>query len=61
MGSPPPGRRPLRLRSQVVGINWILSDRAVKPVGGIETQRLYDHTGFVQEFRPAERGEGSRG
>jgi hypothetical protein len=42
---------PLNLRSQAVGIDWILSDRAVKPIGGLETQRLYDHTGFVQEFR----------
>lgn len=51
-GPRPQIAEPLNLRSQAVGIDWILSDRAVKPVGEIETQQLYDHTGFVQEFRP---------
>jgi hypothetical protein len=56
-GPRPQIAEPLNLRAQAVGIDWILSDRAVKPIGGLETQQLYDHTGFVQEFRPKGRSQ----
>jgi hypothetical protein len=42
----------LNLGARVVGIDWILFDRAVKPAGKIKTHPLPDHQGFIQAFEP---------
>jgi hypothetical protein len=51
-GPRPQIAKQLNMEYRAVGIDWILWDRAVAAHGGLEKRQLFDHVGFVQEFRP---------